>query len=521
MATNTNSFTGMFEDLGIDTRTQEQILAKRARDNEEKANTAPEGAEPFAGAHDLRRGGRILGNIIRKKFHKPQLSEQEQASVDAVAEAQTKFEEQRERGDFLDKAGKPDLLKESDGFNRAVAGSLLKIGDPRGMELAKRLDQDTRARAKDDQERVQGGLDIAESRRDEIKELYDFDRDVFLNNRGDFLPIYMKDSDDPNSGFGAHIQDDGSAVTTEGVTFEMNTYTTQRPIAPKLNKSGGAKPLKPQDFGWSSKAVSQVQARQRNLAGQFDMAVAMRDALADAVGADGTLNIMGTAGKIEKGIAALVGNIASLGRAAGKVLQIEDSDGNLSDFTGSSASAAKYVRENQDIFANMVLPASIIDDKNAIARYQAIIVQFAYGKARMNEENGRISDVDFNNAIKQIGAAATDPRELQNILVGDLGRASLDFDLWRAQMRDELVPLIFPPRSQVLFNKARDNFTAAFGVDFGLSGAVGEGLIDPQGESRSFTDTIQDSANSSPELDNLTLQLQKLEEENAARRQNN
>lgn len=517
-----NTTQGMFQQMGIDTRTQEQVLAQRGaarlaqRREEELARP-----EQWAGEKAFRTAGMQLGNALVEKYGaEEKLTPAEQANVDAMTSATTKFEEAKTRGDYLGADGKPDQMLEARGFERAIAGSLLKVGDPRGLELAKKIDQEDRVRRADDEARVKGGLEIEDAKRGATNDIYDFDRKVFLDKRGEIADIWVQGEQDPNAGFGVFIDDDGTASTVNGTEFPLGTYTTARPSRPPQGQQSGG-PLDVKDY-ISLKNLGAMQAQHRGLVGQFNMAVAMADAISDGIGEDGTLEIMGSGGKVGAGVTRLLDNIQGLGRQIGSALEIEDKDGNKRTFTGSMGQAEKYARDNQDLFTDDMIPPAIRGDTRATQRYQAIIVQFAYGKARLNEENGRISDTDFKNAVQQIGANATDPEALRQVLVGDLNRAADNFNVWDKQMPPELRDTLIHPQARALYDEAFANFNQRFGQEFGTAARPGEGLTNPQGARRagaSVPGRIEPSGGSrSAELSQLEQELAELEQKNAERR---
>jgi len=513
-------YKGMFEKIGIDTRTQEQVLAQRAsrsrqKNEEELAATAGR----YPGDLALQRAGRQIGTHLNNKYGDGQtLDPKEQANVDAIAAAQARFEEAKADGRYTNENGTPNLVLESEAFNNAIAAELIKIGDPRGMELALATDEARTKREADEQTRVEKGLDIESKGRKAVEEEYDAARKRWKDIRGTFTMVYPQGETNPNEGMSAFIDDNGDAHSRSGVILKLGDYTDKRPIEPKVGKNGAPAAIDIKDY-ISLKNLGAMQSQHRGLVGQMNMAVAMRDALVDGLAEDGSLEIMGTGGKITSGVSNFVNNLSALSRSIGEALQIEDSKGKLTTFTGTEGAAAKYARDHQELFEGMALPPSIVGKSNAIARYQAIIVQFAYGKARLNENGSRISDSDFNNAIRQIGANATNPEALRQILVGDLTRAVANFDQWDKTFPQEVRPLLINRDARKMYDAAFENFNTAFDQDFGTPNRVGPGLTNPQGD-RKTGDSVTNSggALTSPALSQLELELAKLQESNAARR---
>jgi len=476
----TSDFTGMFRKLGIDSSTEEQLLAKNAIAERDERNAALDATrEDYPGQRAIQRAGAGFGAALKERFNPNKLDPAQQRQVDAMAEATSKFQDARANGDYLGADGNADLNLEQQGFQSFVAGSLINYGDTRGIEMAKALEIERRANAENNEARVLGGLTIEDQRRSAVNDIYDFNRGVFLDKRGETATIWMQGSDDANSSRDVHIDDEGTAHTADGTQFPLGTYTTSQPVT--ASSSGSSKGPQVKDF-MSTTEAGKLRSQHRTLAAQMEMAVGMRDALSDGIGEDGTLEIMGTGGKLQKWAGDLVNNFITLGRASGSVLSFEGSDGKVTGtFDGSTAGAQRYVKKNKSIFKDMAIPEEIRGDSNAIARYQAIIVQMAYGQAKMNDEGGRVTNEDFANGVQQIGANATDPEALRQILVGNLERSVKTFNVWDQQLPKGIRNQVIHEDARRLFDETFKNFNAAFGTDFGSNAKPGKALTNPQG----------------------------------------
>jgi hypothetical protein len=475
---------GLFEQLGIDSRTQEQVLAQRVIKKKEERQAELDRPEAFAGDRAFRQAGQMAGDFLQEKFGEdPKLTPEEQSNVDALSAAQTKFESRKEAGDYLDKDGKPSLILESEGFNESVAAELIKIGDPRGAELAMSTDVSRRKRAEDTQERVKRGLEIDELEHDRSRRSYDTAQEEYEDSVERMKTMWPQGSNDPNEGVYGYMMADGTLVTGNKTEYPLGTMTDQRPNEPKLDKNGNPKATKLSDY-MSTREAGELRAANTMLFQQFGLAVGLKNAVSDSIGENGTIEMMGTGGKISAAGVRLVDNISAIGRTVGKFIQLENADGEASEFDGSYSSAQSYVTDNKALFEGIALPEGVVKDSIGATRYQAILVQLAYGKAQINEPGGRISDNDFKAAVKQIAGAATNPEALRQVLVGDMDRSVRNFKHRMSMLRDDVQDLVIAPRAMKAFDEEFVNFNRAFDQPFGSAAAPSDALTSPQEEVR-------------------------------------
>jgi len=236
----------------------------------------------------------------------------------------------------------------------------------------------------------------------------------------------------------------------------------------------------------SSRVRGEMNKAQRTLTTQYKLAIGLRDAMSDAVREDGTLNILGGAGKSQGWVVRTLDNINAATRGIGRAIIVQGADGAETALDGSIGSSQKYADAHPEIFANVDYSAYGIDrvDVRAQARLNAIFIQFAYGKARLNEPGGRISEPDFNHAMTQIAANATDPETLRQVLLGDLTTAEEEYEQWRGQQHVENHDILFQPAADKMYFDAKEQFHQAFGQEFGTANDAGAGLTDPQGDPR-------------------------------------
>ncbi|MDJ0764856.1 MAG: hypothetical protein QNJ97_17880 [Myxococcota bacterium] len=136
-----------------------------------------------------------------------------------------------------------------------------------------------------------------------------------------------------------------------------------------------------------------------------------------------------TSGNLSSGFVKLRNAVRGVGAAFGAFL-VGDPEAGEQTF-GSSAELRSSQR-----FGNLVdaikVPPQIADNAVRSNQYKALIVDLAYATARSNENaGGRLSNDDYENALKQLGARSGDPRSLLSILSRNLqGKlADLEFSV--------------------------------------------------------------------------------------------
>lgn len=77
-----------------------------------------------------------------------------------------------------------------------------------------------------------------------------------------------------------------------------------------------------------------------------------------------------------------------------------------------------------DLESFIQIPPGLKEAGIDAAEYQSMIVDLAYSIARANEPGARqLSDTDFRNSLKVIGAAAADPKKLLKVMMANYGRS--------------------------------------------------------------------------------------------------
>jgi hypothetical protein len=514
-----NAGPNFLEQFGIDPRSQQEILQAMEKQRITDAMSANDNRRgDFAGDLELQDSGAALAAMLANRFNKPKLSPTQQRAADAKEAADKNIALMESGGKFNNEDGELDVIAKTDEYQRILASELIKVGDPRGIDMARDLQKRMQENRVYEEEREAAGLAIEGAKtqnrrgligekRDRVvldKAQFDLDRQKFIAKRGELAPIYIAGSDNPNASIMSFIGDDGTANTMDnsGNIFQipLGSYTTVRPDAPAGERGAGADKFVP-----TPSEQKDLRAQQRALMQQMRLGVTMRDALADAVNEDGTLNVLDGSGKGISFATKMVDSVNALFREGKKVVGLVDENNKVTGtLNGSTASSLAYVNKNPTVFEGFSIPENIRDKGDrAVARYQAAIVQMAYAKARANEPGARqLSDNDFKNALKQIGAVATDPEALRNVLFGDITRGVEDFNVWRSQMQENSTRIL-GQQAMDQFDDEFEKFNDAFSVDFGAPEAVGPGLrnIDPADRAPGSPAPIPGPGTTQPEVE--------------------
>lgn len=488
MAENTN-YINMFRDLGLDTRSEEQILEERRQQRMQLALAEASQTQPtFRGESDLRRSGAALGAYIANKYNKPELSPDEKLMMGAKEYADQSVKGMEESGAFGSREdGTFNALGYGEARAEKIAEYLLQNNDMRGVDLAAQVYRARQIREKDKREREKHDLDLRKGEQDLEESIYDFDRNKFLHKRGEMATIYRPGSSDPNTGIQAFIDDTGTAWTMQGgepAPVPMNEYTLDRPILPTAKGRGGGK----NPFIPPPSKQEEMRAHQRAIVQQMKLSTVMLDAMQKAIkeSPSGTLDVMDGSGKLQIFSVNLVNNINAAFRQAEQWVGLTDGDPSdpnskvTGRLDGTIANSMKYVRENQKYFDEVIsIPESIEKGSIQAMRYQAAMVQLAYAKARSNEPGARqLSDHDFKMAIRQIGANATTPDGLRQVMLDNVNLADSDFEFWRKQYSPEVVNEIIPPRAMREYESTKakweDSFESYWGTASNPTGALVE-----------------------------------------------
>ena len=471
---------GLIGKFGIDTRSQQEILAERAQKNMQEAMSG-EYQERYPGDAGLQRAGAALGTALGNKFNNELTAEQERGQQ-AARESREAVQTQVDDGMYQDEDGNLDPVQRAQALEKELAKSLTRQNDQRGIAMLVSIGEREKAQKKDEQEAVTAQLGIEAARRKAKTEEHDWDRRIV----DEMATVWPIDSLDPNDAVDLYIDAQGNARNPENqdIVYRATEWSKQAPIAPDVAKAAINGEMTDSQIALlpSDKDRAAYQRRERDVMTQMELGIRITDALKGAVNADGSISIMGAGGKVSAGAVNIFDNIMAAGAGiADSIILTDESDKPLGTMSSSGSSARDWVKAHPGVFANIPLPEGIDrTDQIAVAKYNAILVQYAYGKARLNEENGRISDVDFEHAVTQIAAAATNPEALRQVLIGDVGGSVTEFNNWTDQIHPSIKEYVRTEKSAQNFKDTHDRWNVAFnsGV-FGTPKQVGGGLLTP------------------------------------------
>lgn len=472
----------MFAQFGIDTRGQEEILAERAKRNMQNAMDG-QWSNRYPGDVGMQKAGALLGTALANKFNN-KLTAEELREQEAAKSARAAVQTQVDEGLYLDAEGNVDPVQRAQALQKEVAKALVRQNDDRGIAMLIQIGEREAQERKDALERRKDNLDIAESVRDAETDEYNKGRRV----ANEMHTVWPTDSLDPNDSVDLYIDASGNArkPDTMDVVYAAGDWSRDPPIAPAIARkavlgelSDIEKALLPSD-----KERAQMNRRERDVMTTMELGIGITDAMKDSIRFDENgiahMNIMSTGGKVSVGALEVFDNIMTAGRGLADTLIIGNEDGSTTSFGSSRAHADNYVKKNPQVFAGIDYGKFGIDrtDQRAQRRLDAIFTQYAYAKARLNEENGRISDVDFEHAIQQIAASATDPEALRQVLTGDIKRNLKEYDQWVKQIHPSVRGLVRTDEARAAFEETEKRWNIAFEGNFGTATNVGEGILD-------------------------------------------
>jgi hypothetical protein len=86
----------------------------------------------------------------------------------------------------------------------------------------------------------------------------------------------------------------------------------------------------------------------------------------------------------------------------------------------------------------------------------------------------------------QIGAAATEPDALREVLYGDVFGAVKQFEIWRQQIGEDVANEIIQPGAWKLYDEQHKAFNTAFERPFGFASEAGVGLTEVPEDERAI-----------------------------------
>ena len=415
---------GIFAQMGLDMRTQEEILADRKKDLIEQAAMDSGRPESFAGEEDLRRAGRMLGAAISN----PELSTEEAKQVEALGAAQARYAKEVENSDiFRLEDGSVDHFARSMAQQRIIGEELIRVGDERGFALLKdamaNMETVKTGRANREQLRVN-----AEST--EVTTEGKVTANLLAKNgleRGKAYTVFKRGESDPEQGFVAYMQPDGTFKDSEGNTYDSGELTTFRPLDHKRGVSG--RPLTALDYGISKREAGAIRDMSAATTKMMRGSVRMKEAIEDSYESLGFVGLMDGPGKLTGAAVKTIDFLTNTGKQIEAAMgwndpvTVKTEGGDLSglDKRGSSMTYARANLEELDNMMQSMVPENIRGSERARQEYYATLVQMVYAKARANEPGARqLSDADFKNAMMAMAGSVSDPEAFRRVTYGNI-----------------------------------------------------------------------------------------------------
>lgn len=310
--------------------------------------------------------------------------------------------------------------------------------------------------------------------------------DNYWKNRGEGPGvIYPLNSANPNAGVGVFIDREGNARGKDPQTGqervwspgEYNPDRPQRPPAPRAAGTGGR--------GAAAQGPSMTPTDQRirvddaiNLKTQLRTSIAMANTMRAAVQEFGSVDFLSTAGAAVSVVQRLMDNVSSLartasGRGGSDLIPVMGADGEI---TGSlnayhDASIRQYINGHGHIAGELGATwAKIEGDGRIRATYrnkeewEANVIRLAYTRARAREPGARqLSDADVRFAMRELGAASTDPESFRRVMLQGLHGDIMKHRDMIKFTHPELLGNVYAPGSLDSINELVDEFYGIYG----------------------------------------------------------
>ena len=432
---------GLFSQFGFTNKNEEQLLQEKetARVTAALANLPQQYS--YAGEESLTKAGAFLGAKLLNRFSKPELSAEEKMQLAmkdfAAIGVKNKMEENpewraeatqnpqliaietmRQMSQFAFDSGDVTTAAELS----AEAGRRYMEYRQQSLELTK-LDEDVKG-SRANRRRAQETHE---------KQMEDATQIIAPGPNGKYDIANIED----NIITGRYDKELGSFVDSEGnkvdnfITLEQ--AISLRELAQEEMEDAGVE--SPEDLPWDARVRlfdSAIPASERTgMRMQFDSLdtqSAIMNAIADRfIEMDRTGKQPGEfldgAGQITQ----LVTNMKTAAINVGGTWRVQIAKGTDEEIAAGKGEALYNGPDDKNLveeYANMIeLPEGMDATGDAAAEYQSAIIQLAYAVARSNEPGARqLSDADFKNAIKEIGAAAASPERLRRVILANFAR---------------------------------------------------------------------------------------------------
>lgn len=452
---------GLFD--GIDTRSQAELLKDRASRRAQAFEQIIPKDAPLSSQMLFRAGG-MLQSMLKKRFGFDKLPETQQAQAHAVSAAKKRFEDY--------KAAYPEASIEDQGleWQKALAEELLKVGDPKGAELAAAYAQTAQARerAKLEIQRLEGQVQDEATERENWR---------VLNT---LKPIWLKDDNYLSNSRMAFIKPDGTAeyLDENGNVVEVprGQYTWTAPARPNQERGSGSV----RDLISPSNRLQLINLNAA-IGRQVDAYMNMWKAINESATATGQVNFLSKAGAIQSWVTDWANTLSAGARALGSQFGVDGKP----DLT-RPGNALKYVQEHPDLVESMKasMPPEIAANAQWAQRYTAAATQLAYARGTSLEPGQtRMTDQDFQVMIQTIGASASSPETFRQIALANMMSDIDNYQTVLSGYYPEEQSKILNPTALKRVQEKIDLFMNTFSSPFGEADNPGPGVRSSNSES--------------------------------------
>lgn len=195
-----------------------------------------------------------------------------------------------------------------------------------------------------------------------------------------------------------------------------------------------------------------------------------------------SLNVMDGAGTVVASVRKIMDGAAAVGREVGVTMShIYDDETGRRVSTGGSVAGLSKGRDMTQYITPAQYDKALRETGRSAAELNSVVVALAYAKARSNEPgNTRLSDSDFKNALREVGAAVSDPTTMRRIFRRNIDTARKNFEFAKKAVPAWAQDLkIIPDRMTEALNAQLASFDErSKGKDFGSAVEPGEGIRD-------------------------------------------
>jgi hypothetical protein len=450
---------GLFSGLGVDTRSQAEILQQRQHDRRREFENYVPRERGLPSEQTLFRAGGGLATALRNRFAPDQLPQSQQNQTNAVSTAKQRFAQW--------KTDNPSATIEDQGLasQRMLAEELLKVGDPNGIAISQ-------AYAKTAQAKRMADLQIEQLEGAVAEQKIEQDNWRMINTLKTVWPTDAKFGD---GGREAFIKEDGSASyfddNGQEVIIPRGQYTRYDPERPLAGRGGAG--AKPSDYGWTPTQIGNARQLGINIPRAAQSLINMQKALKDSVASNGTVNFLGSAGKTQSWVSDVANTTSALARSARYFLTVEGKN------LATDAGASSYVRERPELVEALTvhMPENIRNDTLARARWATAAVQLAFSRGQSLEPGQRnMSDQDFQIQIENIASLTTDPEAFRQVSMQNFQGDWDNFQLTYDTAPPEIQKMMLSPSSLKKIQESRAAFDQAFAEPFGTADEPGPGI---------------------------------------------